>query len=260
MDDAANAVQKTNSNLKSKIVKKIKTSKEFNDWIKSIQEFLLKLVKFVKDNYNKFVYQLNMAYAKEFTYYDLFLNVFFVTLLFVTGMILYWDNVYRSAKKLSRCSDLTAIIDSNVNRETPFVYTVMVISVDNIDFLLDKFVLKLEYDFKRKTTKIIYGEDEYFDPVKYEPDNKDIKNVLQYYDLNNMRRNTIDNINSNIITGEKYKYIPVTTAGKTTKAMNTKIAQDLAKFVKEYANNKYTSTEIIDNILNAVEQHSSMNI
>jgi hypothetical protein len=112
------------------------------------------------------IYQLNILYANEFSYYEFFLIVIFMTLILVVGIILYWDHVYRTAKKLSRCSKINMIAYQNRDKDKyPFVYVIMIINESNLDAVLDKYVLKLEYNFVKKTTNAILGETEYVNEV-----------------------------------------------------------------------------------------------
>ncbi len=117
--------------------------------------------------FDTIIYQLNILYANDFSYYELFLVVIFMTLILVVGIILYWDNVYRTAKKLSRCSKINMIAYQNRDKDNhPFVYVIMIINESNLDAVLDKYVLKLEYNFVKKTTNAILGESEYVNEVK----------------------------------------------------------------------------------------------
>jgi hypothetical protein len=116
--------------------------------------------------FDTIIYQLNILYANEFSYYEFFLIVIFMTLILVVGIILYWDNVYRTAKKLSRCSKINMIAYQNRDKDNyPFVYVIMIINESNLDAVLDKYVLKLEYNFVKKTTNAILGESEYINEV-----------------------------------------------------------------------------------------------
>jgi hypothetical protein len=116
--------------------------------------------------FDTIIYQLNILYANEFSYYEFFLIVIFMTLILVVGIILYWDHVYRTAKKLSRCSKINMIAYQNRDKDKyPFVYVIMIINESNLDAVLDKYVLKLEYNFVKKTTNAILGETEYVNEV-----------------------------------------------------------------------------------------------
>jgi len=116
--------------------------------------------------FDTIIYQLNILYANEFSYYEFFLIVIFTTLILVVGIILYWDHVYRTAKKLSRCSKINMIAYQNRDKDKyPFVYVIMIINESNLDAVLDKYVLKLEYNFVKKTTNAILGETEYVNEV-----------------------------------------------------------------------------------------------
>ena len=112
------------------------------------------------------IYQLNKVYGDDFSYYELFMIIFFTTLLLIVCIILYWDNIYRTAKKLSHCSQVGMIAYENRDIDKhPFVYVIMIINESNLDAVLDKYVLKLEYNFIKKTTNAILGETEYVNEV-----------------------------------------------------------------------------------------------
>ena len=202
----------------------------------------------------RFIYQVNITYSSKYNHYQFLMHILFISLLLMLGIILYWDHLYKSAKLLSKCNELLYIIDTNLYNDTPFVYNVMIIHENNTDKLLDKFVIKLEYNFEKKTTKIIFGEDEYFKNVKLF-DQK--QKAFNYYDLNEMKQNTIDSINLDIITNNEYKFIAVNAKNKV---VNNDIAREFAKFVKQYAKNTKTYIYPIDNILNAIEKKNSMTI
>jgi hypothetical protein len=281
--------------------------------------------------FDTFIYQLNKLYGDEFSYYEFFLIVFFIMLVLIVGIILYWDNVYRTAKKLSRCRQIGKIADQNRNVDKhPFVYVIMIINESNLDGVLDKYVLKLEYNFVKKTTNAILGESEYVNEVKlieenipntqdkiknitskedayntaftnYDAANKkypynvstDICNKLSekteitncsdklikqdilaaaegalngakdilsaelsthwfsYFDLAKMQSKKLENINKNLITDRKYKYVCMT---PDNKILNTEIARELSTFVRDFGMNDKTSTYPIYNVLNAVQQ------
>jgi hypothetical protein len=140
--------------------------------------------------FDTIIYQLNILYANEFSYYEFFLIVIFMTLILVVGIILYWDHVYRTAKKLSRCSKINMIAYQNRDKDKyPFVYVIMIINESNLDAVLDKYVLKLEYNFVKKTTNAILGETEYVNEVllsdtssSYDVDNRNINTKKGDYD------------------------------------------------------------------------------
>ena len=175
---------------------------------------------------------------------------------------MYWDNVYRVTNQTSRCVKIQDIINVNNENDYPFIYYISVINEKNINNLKDKFILRLEYNFFKKTTKYVFGSQEYLQdvilPLGIDEDKKDI---FKYYDLQDMqskevymKNNSISSIyiDKDIITSKKYKFIVTT---PSYMVLNDDASIELAKFVKKYG--KYSDiTELnpIYNILSAVEQ------
>ena len=215
---------------------------------------------------DRFVFQLNSIYNSSYSYYELFLNIFFIILIFIIGIILYWDNVYRTANRESRCANLKHIIEENIKAYNPFVYTVMIIHKDYIDKSMNKYVMKIEYNFLKKTTDIIYGEDKYVKEVTVT--DFGAARIFSIYDITNMSHSKTDNIDADLITNMNYKFIPVDHENypikydlrpadqQMTVTVRTEAAENLAKFVRDYGRNKDTELYPIYDILNAVEQHS----
>ena len=216
---------------------------------------------------DNFVFQLNSIYNSQYSYYELFLNIFFITLIFVIGIILYWDNVYRTSSRESRCANLKTIIEDNLKAYHPFTYTVMIIHKDYIDQYMDKYIIKIEYNFIRKTTEVLYGEEKFIKEVL----NTEFSNnkPFTYYDITNMTHSYIENIDADLITSMNYKFIPVDHENlplkydlrpsdtSMTVTVQTEAAENLAKFVRNYGRNKNTELYPIYDILNAVEQHNT---
>jgi hypothetical protein len=254
-----------------------------------------KLITDVWDSIKRFIdaviYQLNKVYGDNFSYYELFMIIFFITLLLIVCIILYWDNIYRTAKKLSHCSQVGMIAYENRDIDKhPFVYVIMIINESNLDGVLDKYVLKLEYNFIKKTTNAILGETEYVNEVmisdsieseKYKSmvdaeynyntaasTDLDTKKKLldnakvelsaalsqyqfSYFDLGRMQSKKLENINKGLISDKKYKYICMTPDNRILK---TEAARELAAFVRDFGANNKTSIYPISKMLNAMEQ------
>jgi hypothetical protein len=203
------------------------------------------------------LYHLGKIYATEYSYYTIFLNLFFILFLFVIVFILYWDYVYRTAAKSSRCTKITEIVDNNIPLEYPFMYSIVIIHENDMDNLLENFAMKINFDFIKKTTTVVRGDEDYLNDVKLPlggvNSNAD-ENKFAYYDLNDMKDNTMSDIDAEVLTGVKYKFIPMT---PDNRRLYTDAAKELAEFVKEYGRNKErTPVYPIYNILNAAEQHN----
>lgn len=203
-----------------------------------------------------FIRNINILYEIEYPFYQMMMHIFFIFLLLTIAIILYWDHVYKSAKKSSVCSNIINIINDNVNSEKPFVYNIMIINKDHINYNLNKFALIFVFDFVKKTTKIIDGDDKYYDAIKYISDKKDNPNKFNYYDLSS-DKNKVIGISNNVFTGNDYLYIPVDSKNKK---INNDAAYKLADFVRNYAQDINTNKHIINEILSAVDQTKTMSI
>jgi hypothetical protein len=199
------------------------------------------------------LYHIGKVATYDYPYYIIFLNVFFILFLFVIGFILYWDNVYRTAAKSSRCTKITEIVNDNIPIEYPFMYSVIIIHESDMDDLLEKFALRINFDFLKKTTTVVFGDDDYLvdATVPYSGQNE---TPFAYYDLNDMKEGILDRLDAEVLAGIKYQYIPVT---PDNRRLYTDAAKQLAEFVKEYGrNHNKTPVYPIYNILNAAEQHN----
>ena len=199
------------------------------------------------------LYHIGNVATYEYPYYIIFLNIFFILFLFIIGFILYWDYVHRTAAKASRCTKITEIVNDNIPIEYPFMYSVVIIHESDMDNLLENFALRINFDFLKKTTTVIFGDDDYLvdATVPYSGQNE---TPFAYYDLNDMKEGFLDRIDAEVLTGIKYQYIPMT---PDNRRLYTDAAKKLAEFVKEYGrNHERTPVYPIYNILNAAEQHN----
>jgi hypothetical protein len=203
-----------------------------------------------------FMYQFNEIYDKPYTYYHVFLNICFITLIIILSLILYWDNVYRCARERSRCSDIKSIMQENSVSSEPYLYGVMIIHKKHLDQLKDKFVLVIVYDFERKSTRIEYGEEKYLKEVY--PTNISTSMKFRYYDIAQNTFQNISEVDAEIITNDYFQYIPINSKNEV---LNTQVARNLAHFVRDYAKNRDTLLHPVYDIMNAYEQkYNNVNI
>jgi len=80
------------------------------------------------------------------------------------GIFLYWDTIYKTAKKYSKCNNISKIIDESVYTETPYVYTIVIINTKRIK-KLSEYIIKITYDFNKMDTNIEYGNTEGEDTI-----------------------------------------------------------------------------------------------
>jgi len=88
--------------------------------------------------------------------YKIIYSVLYLCIIIIIGVFMYWDAVYKGAKKLSRCSNISKIIDENYYNETPYVYNIIIVNTKNIKKPQD-YVIKITYDFNKMLTNIEYG-------------------------------------------------------------------------------------------------------
>jgi hypothetical protein len=73
------------------------------------------------------------------------------------GIFLYWDSIYKNAKRCSKCNNISKIIDENVYTETPYIYTIIIVNTKKIKKLTDYYLIKITYDFNKMETKVDFG-------------------------------------------------------------------------------------------------------
>jgi hypothetical protein len=104
------------------------------------------------------------------------------------GIFVYWDTIYKTAKKSSKCNNIAKIIDENVYTETPYVYTIIIINTMRIK-KLSEYIIKITYDFNKMETRIEYGNTEGEDAI-FQYRINDYKRVLE--DINALKQQLKD--------------------------------------------------------------------
>jgi hypothetical protein len=72
---------------------------------------------------------------------------------------LYWDIIYKTARKYSKCNNISKIIDDNYFNETPYIYSIIIINTKMIK-KPHEYIIKITYDFNKMDTKIDFGNTE----------------------------------------------------------------------------------------------------
>jgi len=83
-------------------------------------------------------------------------SVLYLCIIIMIGIFLYWDTIYKTARRCSKCNTISKIIDENNYTETPYVYTIVIVNTSKIKKLND-YVVKIIYDFNKMETNIEYG-------------------------------------------------------------------------------------------------------
>lgn len=237
--------------------------------------------------YYSFNYQLEKIYNETKTNYnEVLFSIIFIAILSIISIVLYWDNIYTDAKKLSKCGKIINTIENNNRSNKPFVYNIIIMNNDLIDTSTSKYILKITYDFMKKKTIINYGSDNgdytdgsesfkkpnYFSLYNKVREKKDLVDkaytkaseekteadtkyeakgrlVFYYFNLKTMESDIIENIDPDILSEERFKYVLVDEYNN--KLPHDETSRDLVNFTKIYSKNKNYNINIINDIFYA---------
>lgn len=226
----------------SKLVELIKTFNNEND-LKYDKNFnmykmyyiIMKNLNILIDNLN---YEIDVIFNTNMTYFDILLNIFFLILVIIVLIIMYWDSVYRIAKKNSKCSVTDIIINDNKTMSFPYIYNIYIVDVSNKNTFTDNYLIKLTYDFNKSESTM----------DKYNGTTNNINNEyslnqgdknFKYYDLNT--KIALDgDVNTTVLESKKDKLVYIIT-DSNNKILNTDNAIALKKFVEDYWKNPITT-------------------
>ena len=202
--------------------------KEKYNYNYNIYYYLYKLRKFIYQLSDYFNYEIDILLNSNISYYDIILNIFFLTLVVIVFIIMYWDSVYRIAKKNSRCSIMDTIITENKNIVSPYIYNIYIVDDNYKSSFITDYILCLTYDFTKNFTNVKDGLDKEYNK-KYDTEIDDKK--FKYYDLETNYKSTNNKINNDILKINNISYI-ITDMRNTI--IDTEYANNLKKFIKEY--------------------------
>lgn len=205
----------------------IKNDKKFYYYNYNVYN-IYKLIHQLSDHFN---YEIDILFNSNISYYDIVLNIFFLTLVVIVFIIMYWDSVYRIAKKNSRCSIMDTIITENKNIVSPYIYNIYIVDDYYKSNFITDFILCLTYDFTKNTTNTKDGLDKEYNNKYYTP-TEDKK--FKYYDLETNYKSTNNMVNNDILKINNISYI---ITDQKNNIINTEYANNLKKFIKEYNDN-----------------------
>jgi hypothetical protein len=178
--------------------------------------------------YYSFNYQLEKIYNETKTNYsEVLFSFIFIAIISMISIVLYWDNIYTDAKKLSKCGKIINTIENNNKNKKAFVYNIIIINNDLIDTTTSKYILKITYDFMKKKTIVDYGTDD----GDYSDGSESFKKPDYNFELNNKKR-VLDSL----------------------KGENAKLEKELDKLDKEAVDYNEKKTEITTKINDKTEQ------
>ena len=178
--------------------------------------------------YYSFNYQLEKIYNETKTNYsEVLFSFIFIAIISMISIVLYWDNIYTDAKKLSKCGKIINTIENNNKNKKAFVYNIIIINNDLIDTTTSKYILKITYDFIKKKTIVDYGTDD----GDYSDGSESFKKPDYNFELNNKKR-VLDSL----------------------KGENAKLEKELDKLDKEAVDYNTKKTDIDTKINDKTEQ------
>lgn len=203
----------------------------------------------------------------KISYYQIFINILFLLIIFGTLYVLYRDYIYRIVNKATRCTDINDIVNFNmeVNNDS-YIYNIYIVHANNAKNVLKEFVLKLEYNFLAEETKIIIGEYKNIQHVLYlSTDNGKIGKAFYIFDLEEKKKRYIDYydkeknevyyFDKKKIVNKKYKFF---VTSNTDEKLTDNSSIQLAYFVRNFSYNENINLDPIYNILYAIENKKNM--
>ena len=86
-------------------------------------------LEFLISFYYSFNYQIEKIYNDTKTNYnEVLFSFIFIAIISMISIVLYWDNIYTDAKKLSKCGKIINTIENNNRIKKPFVYNIIIIN------------------------------------------------------------------------------------------------------------------------------------
>ena len=157
----------------------------FASFIAASIYYNLQKLEFIILFYYSFNYQLEKIYNETKTNYnEVLFSFIFIAIISIISIVLYWDNIYTDAKKLSKCGKIINTIENNNKNKKAFVYNIIIINNDLIDTTTSKYILKITYDFMKKKTIVDYGTDD----GDYSDGSESFKKPDYNFELNNKKR------------------------------------------------------------------------
>lgn len=105
---------------------------------------------------DKFQCQLINIITQNKDIYRLLYTVLYLCIIIIIGIFLYWDTIYKTAKKYSKCNNISKIIEDNYYNETPYIYSIVIINTKMIK-KPNQYIIKITYDFNKMTTTTDFG-------------------------------------------------------------------------------------------------------
>jgi hypothetical protein len=193
--------------------------------------------------------------SQRINVYKLIYSAIYLCIIIIIGTFIYWDAVYKGAKKLSKCNNISKIIDENYYNETPYVYTIIIVNTKNINKPQD-YIIKITYDFHKMITTIDYGntknEDNVFiyrinDYASIMDDLKELDKIKNSLELRYKETKTKKNLENYKQVSIKYSLLANSADGKKAIELDKMKAFD-SKFKYKYYSLERLESDIIEDI------------
>jgi hypothetical protein len=200
--------------------------------------------------------------------YQFFINILFLFIILGVLYVLYRDYIYRIASKMTRCTDITDIINLNINEnDNSYIYNIYIVHVNNSNNIIKDYILKFEYNFLTEETRITPGNYEHISHLLFSPTDSisKMKNAFYIFDLEEKKKKFVDYYNTDNrkvfffdkkkMATKKYKYY---ITANTDEKLSDEHSIRLANFIKKYAYDENINIDPLYNILYAIESKKNM--
>jgi len=200
--------------------------------------------------------------------YQFFINILFLFIILGVLYVLYRDYIYRIASKMTRCTDITDIINLNINEnDNSYIYNIYIVHVNNSNNIIKDYILRFEYNFLTEETRITPGDYKHISHLLFSTTDSisKMKNAFYIFDLEEKKKKFVDYYNTDNrkvfffdkkkMATKKYKYY--ITANTDEKLIDEHSIR-LANFIKKYAYDDNINIDPLYNILYAIESKKNM--
>lgn len=153
--------------------------------------------------------QVNYVFGNNFNSVELIFNILFISIIFILSIVLYWDNIYSGAKKLSKCGRILTIIENNTYKKKPYVYNIIILDNNSLNTKVSNHIIKITYDFMKMKTSIEYNKNNSIIYSDYDGIRTNYENELK------KRSDIITNIRNDLFTRINPKITDFTTKMNT---------------------------------------------
>jgi hypothetical protein len=191
--------------------------------------------------------------------YRLLYSVLYLCIILIFGIFIYWDTIYKTAKKYSKCNNISKIIDENYYNEIPFVYTIIIINTKMIK-KPEEYIIKISYDFNKMETNIEYG-DNYVKSIS--KDEVFIDSIDEYIEINAEIKEKEELLKSANIKGDSIQHnknaIEYSTLINSEKGKKALELNNKPNFINSFKYNYYDLNKMSSDIIKDISLQINSN-